>query len=200
MPSYGEIFSFGWKKTKENFLFLLGLLVIFALLSVLNGALQEAFRPQFGVFVFIIAVLFWFLNVLLELGYLKIMLKFVAGNKPTYKDLYEHYPLFLNFLLAAIVTGLIVLGGFILLILPGIYLAVRLQFVPILVADKGLSPIDAVKAGWNLTKGKWLNVFAFDLLLIGLNILGVLALLVGLLVTIPMSSISFAYFYKKLQG
>ena len=199
MP-YGEIFSFGWKKTKENFLFLLGILVIFALVSVLNGALQEAFRPQFGVLVFIIGIAFWLLNVLLELGYFKIVLKLIAGEKPTYRQLYEHYPLFLNFLLASILMGLIILGGFILLILPGIYLAVRLQFVPILVADKGLPPVDAVKAGWNLTKGRWLNVFVFDLLLIGLNILGVLALLVGLLVTIPMSSVSFAYFYRKLQG
>ena len=199
MP-YGEIFSFGWKKTKENFLFLLGILVIFALVSVLNGALQEAFRPQFGVLVFIIGIAFWLLNVLLELGYFKIVLKLIAGEKPTYRQLYEHYPLFLNFLLASILMGLIILGGFILLILPGIYLAVRLQFVPILVADKGLPPVDAVKAGWNLTKGRWLNVFVFDLLLIGLNILGALALLVGLLVTIPMSSVSFAYFYKKLQG
>ncbi len=199
MP-YGEIFSFGWKKTKENFLFLLGILVIFALVSVLNGGLQEAFRPQFGALVFIIAIAFWLLNVLLELGYFKIVLKLIAGEKPTYRELYEHYPLFLNFLLASILMGLIILGGFILLILPGIYLAVRLQFVPILVADKGLPPVDAVKAGWNLTKGRWLNVFVFDLLLIGLNILGVLALFVGLLVTIPMSSISFAYFYRKLQG
>ena len=199
MP-YGEIFSFGWKNTKENFLFLLGILVIFALVSVLNGALQEAFRPQFGVLVFIIGIAFWLLNVLLELGYFKIVLKLIAGEKPTYRQLYEHYPLFLNFLLASILMGLIILGGFILLILPGIYLAVRLQFVPILVADKGLPPVDAVKAGWNLTKGRWLNVFVFDLLLIGLNILGVLALFVGLLVTIPMSSISFAYFYRKLQG
>jgi len=199
MP-YGEIFSFGWKKTKENFLFLLGILVIFALVSVLNGALQEAFRPQFGVLVFIIGIAFWLLNVLLELGYFKIVLKLIAGEKPTYRQLYEHYPLFLNFLLASILMGLIILGGFILLILPGIYLAVRLQFVPILVADKGLAPIDAIKAGWELTRGKWMKVFVFDLLLIGLNILGALALLVGLLVTIPMSSVSFAYFYRKLQG
>lgn len=199
MP-YGEIFSFGFKKTKENFLFLLGVLVVLALVSILNGAIQDALRPELGVLVVIVGIVFWLINMLLELGFLKITLKLVAGEKPTYKDLYQHYPQYLNFLLASVITAVIVIGGFILLILPGIYLAVRLQFVPVLAADKKLPPVEAVKAGWELTRGKWMKVFVFDLLLIGINILGAIALLVGLLVTIPTSSIAFTYFYKKLQG
>lgn len=199
MPSYKEIFSFGFKKTKENFLFLLGVLVVLALVSILNSGLQQAFRDSV-ILVGFVGIIFWLINLLLELGFLKMMLKFVAGEKPTYKDFYEHYPQFFNFLLAAILMALIIIGGFILLILPGIYLAVRLQFVPILVADKNLTPVDAIKKTWELTRGKWMKIFVFDLLLIGINILGALALLVGLLVTIPTSSISFAYFYRKLSS
>lgn len=199
MPSYGEIFSFAFKKTKENFIFLFGLLVIFAVLSVLNSSIQQAFRQDLGVLVVFIGLAFSLVNVLLELGYLKIILKLIEGTKPSYKELYMHYPQFIDFLLAGIIAGLLIAGGLILLVLPGIYLAVRLQFTPLFVADKGLKPIEAVKGSWELTRGKWMKVFVFDLLLIGLNILGLLALVIGLLVTIPMSSIAFVHFYKNLS-
>ncbi|HBB76946.1 MAG: hypothetical protein A2186_03380 [Candidatus Levybacteria bacterium RIFOXYA1_FULL_41_10] len=199
MPTYGELFSYGFKKTKENFFFLFGLLVIFALLSVLNSTVQAAL-VGIGVLVFFVGLAFSLVQVLFELGFLKIMLKLIAGTKPTYRDLYLHYPQFIDFLLAGLIMGLLIAGGFILLILPGIYLAIRLQFTPLFVADKGLKPVDAVKGSWELTKGKWMKVFVFDLLTVGINILGLLALVVGLLVTIPMTSLAYVYFYKKLQG
>ena len=44
---------------------------------------------------------------------------------------------------------------------------------------------------------KW-DLFVFGLLLIGLNIVGALALLIGLLITIPTTMIAVASVYRKL--
>ena len=106
--------------------------------------------------------------------------------------------MFVSFFLAGLLMGILVLGGLILLVIPGIYVAIKLQFTPILVADKGLGPVGAVKASWELTKGKWFKLFVFDLLVAGINILGAIALGVGLLFTIPLSAIAFVYLYRKL--
>jgi hypothetical protein len=65
-----------------------------------------------------------------------------AGSQLTWK-------LFLLNLL----IGLTVLGGLILLIVPGIIFAVRLTLAPYFLVDKNLGVLDAFKAGWNATKG-----------------------------------------------
>jgi uncharacterized membrane protein len=39
--------------------------------------------------------------------------------------------------------------GMVLLVVPGIYLAVRYQFMPYLIIDKGMQPMDALRAAGN---------------------------------------------------
>jgi hypothetical protein len=56
-----------------------------------------------------------------------------------------------------------------------------------------------MKASFDLTKGyRWrvLSVYSFCLLI---NILGLLCLLVGVLVTIPISALSMAVLYERLK-
>jgi uncharacterized membrane protein len=101
---------------------------------------------------------------------------------------------------SSILYGLIVGVGFILLVVPGIYLALRLQFYSFYVVDKNAGITDSLKMSWEATKGNTLNIFLFVLILIALNILGAIALLVGLLVTIPVSFIAVALLYRKLSA
>lgn len=198
MPTYGEIFSYSFAKLKQNFFFLLGAILIYFGVSVVSGIIQGVFSYQLGILASLIGIAFSLLNVLIELGFLKILLNIVDGKKSDYSELYKNYPLFVSFFLAGLLMGILVLGGLILLVIPGIYVAIKLQFTPILVADKGLGPVGAVKASWELTKGKWFKLFVFDLLVAGINILGAIALGVGLLFTIPLSAIAFVYLYRKL--
>ena len=101
---------------------------------------------------------------------------------------------------ASIVYGLIVVGGLILLVVPGIYLALRLQFYSYYIIDKNAGSIDSLKMSWKATEGNVINIFLFELLLIGINILGAIALVVGLLVTIPVSVIAVTLLYRKLSA
>jgi len=91
-----------------------------------------------------------------------------------------------------------VLGGTILLIVPGVIWAVKFQFFSYFIIDKGLGPIEALKKSSAITKGvKW-NLLGFDLLIGGIALLGVLALLIGLLAAIPTAMIAMAFVYRKL--
>ena len=81
-----------------------------------------------------------------------------------------------------------------------VILAMGLMFVPYLVIDRGLGPIEAMKESWRVTKGhKWQLFFLF-LALIGLNILGAIALIIGLLVTVPISMLAAAHAYRTLTS
>jgi uncharacterized membrane protein len=75
-----------------------------------------------------------------------------------------------------------------------------LMFVPYIVIDRGLGPIEAMKESWRVTKGHKWQLFLLFLALIGLNILGAIALIVGLLVTIPITMLAAAHAYRTLTS
>jgi uncharacterized membrane protein len=114
-------------------------------------------------------------------------------------DLWNPGP-FWPFLGAYILTALAIALGFLALIIPGIILAMGLAFVSYLVVDRGLGPIEAMKESWRITKGhKWQLLLLF-LALLGINLLGILALIIGVFVTVPITMLAFAHAYRTLNA
>jgi len=90
----------------------------------------------------------------------------------------------INGIIAGIVFGVLIAIGLILLIIPGIYLAVALYFFLIFVALEDESFIDALRSSWELTKGRRLSVFLFFVALVIVNIVfsiigGIASLVLG---------------------
>ena len=94
---------------------------------------------------------------------------------------------------------LVVTIGFLLLILPGIYLSVRWYLFPWVLVDKGVGPFEALRQSWEMTRGSFWNLFLLGFLLCVINILGTMALLIGLLVTIPLSIVAVGHVYRQLE-
>jgi uncharacterized membrane protein len=161
-------------------------------MSVLSGL--SAHEPAFA---FVLWLLQMVVNLIIGIGIINICLKFLDNQKPKYKDLFYYKPI-VNYFLASLLEGLIVVGGFILLIIPGIFFALRLQFTSYLVVDKKLGPVEAIKTSWKITGGNAWNLFFFGILLGLINILGVLCLLIGLFVTVPLSMLATTFVYRKL--
>jgi uncharacterized membrane protein len=114
-------------------------------------------------------------------------------------DLWNPQP-FWRFLGAQILLAIILIVGFLLLIVPGVIAAVGLGFSPYLVVDRAKGPIEALKESWRITKGHKWQLFLLGLVIIGINILGLLALVVGLLVSIPVSWLAVTHAYRTLQA
>jgi uncharacterized membrane protein len=96
-------------------------------------------------------------------------------------------------------TNLFLLGAllvFFLVVL--IYLGARLMFVAYYVVDQKLGPIESVKASWRVTQGVVLKIVGLMIVLVFINMVGMLALFIGLLVTIPITVVSWAYAYRSL--
>jgi len=74
------------------------------------------------------------------------------------------------------------------------------MFVMFIVIDRGLGPVEAMKESARLTRGyKW-QLLGFVLVLALINFVGALALLVGLFVTIPVTSLAFVQAYRALSA
>jgi hypothetical protein len=145
------------------------------------------------------------LSLFLGTGFMLIALRVAKGEHASYKDILPHWRVAWHYFCASAVSGLLIVLGFIALIIPGIYLLLRYSMVRFAVlelshAEGAHSITNSMRKSSAMTKGvKW-KLLGFTLALIGLNILGALALVVGLLVTIPISAIAYAHVYLKLKG
>jgi len=196
--SKSEAIRFGWNTMKSNLAFFIGLLIVGGLLLyvpyIIARRVMEA-NVFLGV-VFYIA--YYALTIVISMGLVKTALRFCDKEKGRFSDLFSQYRLFFNYLFSLILYGLIVFGGTLLLIVPGIIWGIKFWFFDYFVVDKGLGPIEALERSSAITEGvKW-NLFVFFLMLIGINLLGALCLLVGLVATIPTTMVACAFVYRRL--
>jgi len=147
---------------------------------------------------YILLIPFWVISILTSIGAIKIALKLYNGQKPDFFDLFNNFSLFFKYLFSSIVYGLIVFGGMLLLVIPGIIWLLKFYFFNYLIVDKNLTPITALKQSAHITNGAKKELFVFSLVLGLLNLAGALCLIVGLLITIPISMLAMTFVYKKL--
>jgi hypothetical protein len=148
---------------------------------------------------YVLSLLFWAIYMLMQIGLIKITLMLSRDERPEIPMLYSNSSLLVTYILASLCYGLSIVGGVILLIVPGIIFAVALGMYPYFIVDKEMGPLESLKASRALTRGSRWQLFVFGFVIGLLNIAGALCLLVGLLWTIPTSSIAMAYVYDQLS-
>ncbi|MBZ0305436.1 MAG: hypothetical protein K8I82_05150 [Anaerolineae bacterium] len=153
-------------------------------------------RPAYLVLRFIL----WMLSILMSIGYIKICLMMSRDEKPQFSELFINVDLLITFILGSLCYGAVMLGGFLLLIVPGIIFAIMFQMYSYLIVDKGLGPIEAMKRSRVITKGSRGNLAVFALLLLLINIAGALCFLVGLVWSIPTAGIAMASVFDRLEN
>ena len=88
---------------------------------------------------------------------------------------------FVQLVLATVIMWLILIPAFLLLIIPAIYLSIRVSFIYYAIMIENRSATDAISRSWLLTKGFWWQIF-LSLLIIGLVAglpAGILGALIG---------------------
>jgi uncharacterized membrane protein len=191
-----EAIKFGFGTAKSNILFFIGLLIIVVFVSAITASLRIGVQKSVLAYL-VLSIVQYVVNIIVAMGLIRISLEFVSKVKPKLLDIVYYKPI-ARYILASIIQGIIVLVGFILLIIPGIILAVRLQYASYLIVDKNLGPIEAIKTSWKITRGNTWNLFFFGIILGLINILGILCLLVGLFITVPLGMLATTFVYRKL--
>ncbi|MEI6757449.1 MAG: hypothetical protein WCK85_06305 [Chlorobium sp.] len=163
-------------------------LIIFAL------SLVTTLIPSGGSFLFssVAAVLY--------VGYGIVTFKLLSGQLFVFSDFFRGINYFLPLFLAALACSILVSIGFILLILPGVYLAVSYMFATFLIIDYRMEFWQAMETSRQIITKNWFAFLGFALVLTLINLLGILALGVGLLVSIPVTSCAIAIAYKDIIG
>ncbi len=198
--STGSAIRCGWDAMKSNIGFFIGLLIIAFLIENLPGIIANFASRDFPVISFMLYLAGWLLGFVIQMGLIRVSLKFCDGIKGKLDDLLSSFNLLLPFIAGSIVYALIILVGFILFIIPGIIWGIKFSLFPYFIVDKGLGPIDAIKASSRATMGAKWDLFLFGLLLGLINFVGALVFLIGLFATIPTTMVAYAYVYRHLAG
>lgn len=195
--SIKEAVKFGWEITLEHIGFfvvaLLGAWVLALIPQLFSGGPNNPLRGLMTAVAFLI-------NAGVGLGFIKVSLKLINKEEPIAHDFYPDWKQYWPYVGATIIVGALVAIGFILLIVPGIIIALSLLFYGYFLVDKGLRPIAAIKASRELTRGIRWHLLQLMLVEIGIGLLGVIALGVGLFLALPTIMLANAYIYRKLTG
>jgi hypothetical protein len=109
-------------------------------------------------------------------------LQTVRSGRAEIDDIFAPYRRgLLHVVVAQIVTSILIGVAFVVLIIPGIVVALRLSFVTLLVVDEGYGPIEATRESWRRTSGYGWTLFGIAILAGPVLVLGVLALVVGVI-------------------
>ena len=193
--SIKEALQTGWQTFKEKYWFLMGVTLIIMLVPFLTSTVAEQFQGALSAG---ISLVDFALQTFIGMGLTFIILAVYSKKDVGFKDWLTPAPLFLKYLAVSILSIIATIGGFILFILPGFILMAGLMFATYLVVDKQLGPVDAIKKSWSISKGYKLKLIGFILVILLINLLGIIALLVGLLVTIPVTLLATVHVYRIL--
>lgn len=196
MFSIKETIKYGWRKSKEHLeLVLFSTLLILAVGSLVGGFGDHKEGLNFSMLGFVGTIFL----IIIRIGYTKIFLRIYDGESPKFSEIFQEYRTFWRYLGVSILVPLTVLGGLILIIIPGIIWAVRFSFSFFVVIDSKTGPVVAMKESYAITKGKFWKLLGFWIVIGLFNLLGLICLGIGLLVTIPVSTFASIYVYRELS-
>jgi len=133
-------------------------------------------------------------------GLFMIALKHSVGGKAQFAEIFQHYNKVVPLFLCTLIMYILIAIGFVLLIIPGIYLMVAFSMALALVVEKNMSPWEALMASRKALTHKWFPVFGLNILIMLVVLAGVIALLVGLVWAVPCAMLAFAIAYRNIFG
>jgi len=195
-----EAITFGWNTAKQNWRFFVPLLlIVWGITDLLPRFVGQGLQPGTDSY-YLYVVIFQLIGMVISVGLLKISLKILDKKTPKFSDLLVDSPLVVRFIGASILYYLIVGAGLILLIFPGVIWGIKFGYYRYLIVDKNMGVRESLTESAKLTDGNKKKLLKLSLALIGVNLLGLLGLLVGLFWSVPTTMIASAFVYRKLAA
>ena len=194
-----DVLRVAWKRLISQIWLLAGLLIGYVIVS-LSLILFIPFPEQGSVSVagMAISLLSLVFSLLFSLGYTKNMFQTLDGEEPQFSAYGQQSRKIFTWLIAGLIYTVVVVVGLCLLVLPGIYLAIRLQFFYTSVVDEDTGIVTSLKRSWEITKGQEMPLFIFLLVAFGLTVLGLSFFLIGIFVIYPLVGLMYCYVFRKL--
>jgi uncharacterized membrane protein len=139
-------------------------------------------------------------SLLFSLGYTQNMFQTLDGEEPQFSAYGQQARKIITLLVASLLYTLVVVIGLALLVAPGIYLAIRLQFFLASIVEEDTGIVTSLKRSWEITKGQMMPLLLFMLVAIGFTIAGSAFFMIGIFVTSPLIWLMYCCVFRKLTA
>ncbi len=202
-----EVLSEGWEGFKANTgvliaAFILTIVVTMVAVAPLTIAtnLFEDHWTIVAILSLVRGVVQTLLSAFFHMGFITITLKIIRGQTAEINDLFSNFEkLATGFLLQLLLTVAITIG-LLMLVVPGVILALMSCLSMWFVVDRNMSVVDSIKASFEATRGSLLNLFIFGVIAMALSIVGSIPCGLGLLVVVPVLSLAASHIYMALTA
>jgi len=126
--------------------------------------------------------------------------KIKNGETVEFSQFFDGFKLGAPIFLVGLIVQILTAVGLLLLIIPGIYLAIAYAFASMFVTFHGMDFWPAMEASRKVIGKNWFGMLGFFLVLGLINVGGVLALGVGLLVTFPITLCAVYVAFEEVVG
>ena len=188
-----EILSGKWSDVIPTFFF-------YAIIAQVSGDFLKLYLG-FGLFQGgLFDVMYFALTAPMSVGIIIYSLAIVNGKEFSFNQIFKPYDDYLKTLGLVFVLVLMIIGGFILFIIPGIIISLIYSMsLYVLAEEPEISIINALKKSSELTQGFRTKLFLLGLIYSGLAILSIFTLFIGLIWLMPLFGITSANLYNELK-
>jgi hypothetical protein len=226
--SVNEILADAWQLAKRNIWVLLGFTAVqFAFILIITTILTSVFGGASGAGVLIQNIILSLFDAFFTVAFYQVFFKLIdEDTDPEFPDFIPNLVKAVNFLIVKLIIGLVLvftiaiissvyfynkqdidtsnpfswdlLPVFALIAIPLVFLTIRLCFVVCFIVDQESGASESISQSWAITKGHFWFITLLFLAMLGLNVLGAMALFIGLLFTVPFSSLILIIAYRHL--
>jgi len=189
-----------FKRTDGVKLYFLGSVIILLIISFTLGLILETLLPskESSLNVFITTLLSAWVSVPIMTGITMLGIDRAREKEILVPSIFNYYSFSLTILLAYMLMSLFLTIGFLLLIIPGVYLSVSYIYTYPLIVDKGLGVMEAMELSRKTITRRWFKVFFLLLTNTILLVISAIPFGIGLIWSLPTMYISYGLLYHHL--
>lgn len=197
-----QILNKSWELFKAQAGMLVALIFVYVLTSSVLSFIRQEYFHEYDFTSILFTILYYIINLILSLGLVRIAINVVDEKRVDLDLLFSERngTLLLHYFFGGFFIAIVVIIGFVFLIIPGIYLMLRLQFFQYALIEQEQADFwIAINESWEMTKGKVWDLLAIAVCCFLIIILGILAFLVGIFVAYPLVLIIYAVVFRILN-
>ena len=200
-----DAISEAWAMLKPNLAVWIGVAVVyFLILGALSGVqfmLQTRDAqgiPHQNPFSIFFQVIISAVSIFLGAGLFKVAITQLRTGRAEFGELFNIFDLAAPLFIAAILTAFATTIGLALCVIPGVIVSLGLSMTNPLIVDQKLDAIDAMKRSWDVTKDQLGGLLLLGIVLFLVNMVGACLCGLGIVVTLPLTYLTFAIVYRDL--
>ena len=185
----------GFRRTYGAKWIFVGAVLLYTIIQLVFGLIILTFIPSLAQVVDQIVAI---LTLPISVGIVMLGINRAREQELHIHDIFNYFNDFPQLLLAYFLMVIFIVAGFMLLVLPGIYLAVAYSFVLPLIVDKRLGVWEAMEISRKTITKQWFSFFGLGIIAVLFLLISAIPFGIGLIWSIPTVYIAYGLLYHRL--